>query len=334
MEKRVERIGDDHPHQETLAGGGDSSSSTGEDHLGQMVRTWYETVLSTLYPGHTSTTRVEVLQPGDLETLGGVEDKPAPSPHPDPSDCSSPQGEDQLKQMVLESQEDSESVVISDSPAPRPQSPEPRPQSPEPRPQSPEPRPHRPEPRPQSPEPRPQSPEPRPQRPEPRPQSLEARPHCPEPRPQSPEPRPQSPEPRPQSPEPRPQSPEARPQSPEPRPQRPEPGHQHQDTREGSSPFEAWLPPITDRPPKKLLARVMATIQVAMRSVSNNKVGVIVADAPLSDGEGDGKTEAEGARPAPEAEGKGLRLKLNMWLNVRLKGRLTRVAALFRCGSN
>ncbi|CAL8259936.1 unnamed protein product [Arctogadus glacialis] len=262
MEKRVERIGDDHPHQETLAGGGDSSSSTGEDHLGQMVRTWLETVLSTLYPGHTSTTRVEVLQPGDLETLGGVEDKPASSPHPDPSDCSSAQGEDQLKQMVLESQEDSESVVISDSPAPRPQSPEPRPQSPEPRP-------HRPEPR---------------------------------------------------------------PQSPEARPQRPEPGHQHQDRREGSSPFEAWLPPIPDRPPKKLLARVMATIQVAMRSVvRTHKVGVIVADAPLSDGEGDGKTEAEGARPAPEAEGKGLRPK---WLNVRLKGRLTRVAALFRCGSN
>ncbi|CAL8259930.1 unnamed protein product [Arctogadus glacialis] len=276
MEKRVERIGDDHPHQETLAGGGDSSSSTGEDHLGQMVRTWLETVLSTLYPGHTSTTRVEVLQPGDLETLGGVEDKPASSPHPDPSDCSSAQGEDQLKQMVLESQEDSESVVISDSPAPRPQSPEPRPQSPEPR----------------------------PQRPEPRPQSLEARPHRPEPRPQSPEAR----------------------------PQRPEPGHQHQDRREGSSPFEAWLPPIPDRPPKKLLARVMATIQVAMRSVvRTHKVGVIVADAPLSDGEGDGKTEAEGARPAPEAEGKGLRPK---WLNVRLKGRLTRVAALFRCGSN
>ncbi|CAL8259926.1 unnamed protein product [Arctogadus glacialis] len=257
-----------------------------------MVRTWYETVLSTLHPGHTSTTRVEVLQPGDLEKLGGVEDKPASSPHPDPSDCSSPQGEDQLKQMVLESQEDSESVVISDSPAPRPQSPEPRPQSPEPRPQSPE-----------------------------------ARPQSPEPRPQSPEPRPHRPEPRPQRPEPRPQRPEAR-------PQRPEPGHQHEDTREGSSPFDAWLPPITDRPPKKLLSRVMATIQVAMRSVRKNKVGVIVADAPLSDGEGDGKTEAEGARPAPEAEGKGLRPTLSMWLNVRLKGRLTRVAALFRCGSN
>ncbi|CAL8259939.1 unnamed protein product [Arctogadus glacialis] len=66
-----------------------------------MVRTWYETVLSTLHPGHTSTTRVEVLQPGDLEKLGGVEDKPASSPHPDPSDCSSPQGEDQLKQIAL-----------------------------------------------------------------------------------------------------------------------------------------------------------------------------------------------------------------------------------------
>ncbi|CAL8382317.1 unnamed protein product [Gadus morhua 'NCC'] len=334
MEKRVEKIGDDPPHQETLAGGGDSSSSTGEDHLGQMVRTWLETMLSTLHPGHTSTTRVEVLQPGDLETLGGVEDKPASSPYPDPSDCSSPQGEDHLKQMVLESQEDSESVVISDSPAPRPQSPEPRPQSPEARPQSPEPRPQSPEARPQSPESRPQSPEDRPQRPEPRPQSLEARPHRPEARPQSPEARPQSPEPRPQSPEARPQSPEPRPQSPEARPQRPEPGHQHQDRREGSSPFEAWLPPIPDRPPKKLLSRVMATIQVAMRSIRKHKVGVIVADAPLIDGEGDGKTEAEGDHPAPEAEGKGLRPTLNMWLNVRLKGRLTRVAALFRCGSN
>ena len=84
-----------------------------------MVRTWLETMLSTLHPGHTSTTRVvssllcgvclyvlacacpcscvclylnsddlprqEVLQPGDLETLGGVEDKPASSPYPDPS---------------------------------------------------------------------------------------------------------------------------------------------------------------------------------------------------------------------------------------------------------
>jgi hypothetical protein len=78
----------------------------------------------------------------------------------------------------------------------------------------------------------------------------------------------------------------------------------------------------------------MATIQVAMRSIRKHKVGVIVADAPLIDGEGDGKTEAEGARPAPEAEGKGLRPTLNMWLNIRLKGRLTRVAALFRCGSN
>jgi hypothetical protein len=78
----------------------------------------------------------------------------------------------------------------------------------------------------------------------------------------------------------------------------------------------------------------MATIQVAMRSIRKHKVGVIVADAPLIDGEGDGKTEAEGAHPAPEAEGKGLRPTLNMWLNVRLKGRLTRVAALFRCGSN
>ncbi|CAL8259942.1 unnamed protein product [Arctogadus glacialis] len=82
-------------------------------------------------------------------------------------------------------------------------------------------------------------------------------------------------------------------------------GHQHEDTREGSSPFDAWLPLITDRPPKKLLSRVMATIQVAMRSVRKNKVGVIVADAPLSDGEGDGKTEAEGARPAPPRRPRG-----------------------------
>ena len=93
-------------------------------------------MLSTLHPGHTSTTRVvssllrgvclyvlafacpcscvclylnsddllrqEVLQPGDLETLGGVEDKPASSPYPDPSDCSSPQGEDHLKQVRKE----------------------------------------------------------------------------------------------------------------------------------------------------------------------------------------------------------------------------------------
>ena len=32
----MEKIGDDPPRQETLAGGGDSSSSTGEDHLGQV----------------------------------------------------------------------------------------------------------------------------------------------------------------------------------------------------------------------------------------------------------------------------------------------------------
>ena len=55
-----------------------------------------------LYLNSDDLLRQEVLQPGDLETLGGVEDKPASSPYPDPSDCSSPQGEDQLKQVRKE----------------------------------------------------------------------------------------------------------------------------------------------------------------------------------------------------------------------------------------
>ena len=38
-----------------------------------------------LYLNSDDLPRQEVLQPGDLETLGGVEDKPASSPYPDPS---------------------------------------------------------------------------------------------------------------------------------------------------------------------------------------------------------------------------------------------------------
>ena len=34
-----------------------------------------------------------------------------------------------------------------------------------------------------------------------------------------------------------------------------------------------------------------------------------------------------------EAEGKGIRHRFNKWLNLRLKGRLPSVAALFKCGA-
>ncbi|XP_030203590.1 uncharacterized protein LOC115536078 [Gadus morhua] len=80
-----------------------------------------------------------------------------------------------------------------------------------------------------------------------------------------------------------------------------------------------------DTPPRKDLSQVMGNMAWAERATNspqNNREHEELVN----------KAEEE-VEAKQEAEGKGIRHRFNKWLNLRLKGRLPSVAALFKCGA-
>ncbi|CAL8371775.1 unnamed protein product [Boreogadus saida] len=122
-----------------------------------------------------------------------------------------------------------------------------------------------------------------------------------------------------------------------------------------------------DRPPRKDLSQVMGNVRVWARGIRRQRVETLTTTLPDQEEERPlgrpsrrnpfGRIKmawAERATNAPlnnrehqehvnkaeeeveatqEAEGKGFRHRFNKWLNLRLKGRLPSVAALFKCGA-
>ncbi|CAL8363840.1 unnamed protein product [Arctogadus glacialis] len=125
-----------------------------------------------------------------------------------------------------------------------------------------------------------------------------------------------------------------------------------------------------DRPPRKDLSQVMGNVRVWARGMRRQRVETLTTtlpdreeerplgrpsrrnpfgrikmawaeratnatNAPLNNREHEelvNKAEEE-VEATQEAEGKGVRHRFNKWLNLRLKGRLPSVAALFKCGA-